>query len=272
MEKYHEIRLDSQPGSKLPWIETTTIISATPCPFTSTPGLASDDLKRELAFYTTALESTRAAVAEYKRASVPFHRPLDYFAEMVKTDVHMARVRQSLVDESVSMKKSAEAKALREAKKYGKKVQVEKIKERHAAKRAELEKVQIAKRKNANAEDEQPSIFKRKFGDDFDIEVDGEDEEGGRGGRSSKQQQRGANNGRSNKRAKKDSKFGFGGRKRNIKSNTSDSTNDMSGFSQKKMKFAAAKGAKFGGGGSGSGKPSRPGKARRTNNRNKTRS
>ncbi len=267
MEKYHEIRLDSQPGSKLPWIETTAITSTTPCPFTTTPGLATDDLKRELAFYTTALESTRAAIIEYKRAGIPFHRPSDYFAEMVKTDVHMARVRQSLVDESVAMKKSAEAKALREAKKYGKKVQVEKIKERHAAKRAELEKVQIAKRKNANADDEQPGIFKRKFGDDFDIEVDGGDEDG-EGGRSKQQQHRGANNGRSNKRAKKDSKFGFGGRKRNIKSNTSDSTNDMSGFSQKKMKYAANKGSK---GMKGSIKSSRPGKARRNTNRNKSR-
>lgn len=38
------------------------------------------------------------------------------------------------------------------------------------------------------------------------------------------------------KRQKKNEKFGFGGKKRHVKSNDANSTNDMSGFSTKKMK------------------------------------
>jgi hypothetical protein len=40
----------------------------------------------------------------FEKASLPFHRPTDYFAEMVKTDAHMAQIS------SVHTKKSPEAK------------------------------------------------------------------------------------------------------------------------------------------------------------------
>ena len=58
--------------------------------------------------------------------------------------------------------------------------------------------------------------------------------------------------GANHKRQKKDSKFGFGGKKRFAKSNDAKSTSDMSGYSVKKMK-------------SGGGRPAkpRPGKSKR---------
>jgi len=55
-----------------------------------------------------------------------------------------------------------------------------------------------------------------------------------------------------NKRAKKDAKFGHGGKKRFAKSGDAASTGDLRGFSSKKMKGGAAK---------------RPGKARRAGKR-----
>ncbi len=54
-----------------------------------------------------------------------------------------------------------------------------------------------------------------------------------------------------NKRAKKDEKFGFGGKKRFKKSNDAMSSGDLKGFSSKKMK----------------GTKPRPGKARRASKR-----
>jgi rRNA-processing protein EBP2 len=45
------------------------------------------------------------------------------------------------------------------------------------------------------------------------------------------------------KRQKKDSKYGFGGKKRHAKSNDAQSTNDASGFSHKKMKGKPTGGA-----------------------------
>ena len=61
---------------------------------------------------------------------MPFTRPSDYFAEMVKSDAHMERIRQRLLDESATIKRSDEKRKEREGKKFGKQVQVEKQKER----------------------------------------------------------------------------------------------------------------------------------------------
>ena len=47
-----------------------------------------------------------------------------------------------------------------------------------------------------------------------------------------------------NKRAKKDQKFGFGGKKRHAKSNDAQSTSDGRSFSVKKMKGKTGGGAK----------------------------
>ena len=46
---------------------------------------------------------------------------------------------------------------------------------------------------------------------------------------------------RNNKRQKKDSKYGFGGKKRHIKENDSTSAGDISGFSARKMKSGPTK-------------------------------
>lgn len=78
--------------SKLPWAERFDVIPETPLPFgengdeESNPLDVHDDLKREVAFYNLALEAVHKARAECKKATIPFSRPDDFFAEMVKTD------------------------------------------------------------------------------------------------------------------------------------------------------------------------------------------
>lgn len=52
----------------------------------------------------------------------------------------MSRIRQSLLDEQAGFKASDEARKLRDAKKFGKKVQVERLKER------EKDKKEVGKR------------------------------------------------------------------------------------------------------------------------------
>lgn len=49
----------------------------------SIPDIA-DDLQRELAFYAQSLEAVKEARQRLKKEGVPFSRPNDYFAEMVK--------------------------------------------------------------------------------------------------------------------------------------------------------------------------------------------
>lgn len=82
----------------------------------------------------------------FEKASLPFHRPTDYFAEMVKTDAHMAQIRQSLLDEQAGMKASEDARKLRDAKKFGKKVQHERLRERERDKKAIGEKLDSLKK------------------------------------------------------------------------------------------------------------------------------
>ena len=78
--------------------------------------------------------------------SLPFTRPADYFAEMVKSDAHMERIRQRLLDESAGMKRAEEKRKEREGKKFGKQVQLEKQKERERGKKEMEERLKGLKR------------------------------------------------------------------------------------------------------------------------------
>lgn len=50
--------------------------------------------------YKQALASAMSARALCAKHGVPFTRPTDYYAEMVKSDSHMERIRQKLLDET----------------------------------------------------------------------------------------------------------------------------------------------------------------------------
>ncbi|KAI8080664.1 eukaryotic rRNA processing, partial [Gilbertella persicaria] len=126
----------------LPWIETMTITSTKPIELED----PQNDMQRELAFYQQALEAAKLGRDLVKKANVEFSRPDDYFAEMLKSDEHMAKIRQKLLDESAAIKASEEAKHQRQLKKFGKKVQVEKQLERQKQKTDMLEKIKLLKR------------------------------------------------------------------------------------------------------------------------------
>jgi len=51
-----------------------------------------DDLKRELAFYKQALDAAKEGRTKLLAEGIPFSRPPDYFAEMIKDDEHMEKV------------------------------------------------------------------------------------------------------------------------------------------------------------------------------------
>ncbi len=105
-----------------------------------------DDLNRELAFYAQSLDAVKRARSLLKAEAVPFSRPPDFFAEMVKNDEHMGRIKHKLVDEASRKKAASEARKLRDLKKFGKQVQVAKLQERDRAKRDMLDKVQMLKK------------------------------------------------------------------------------------------------------------------------------
>ncbi|KAK9347797.1 eukaryotic rRNA processing protein EBP2-domain-containing protein [Lipomyces starkeyi] len=53
---------------------------------------ANNDLTRELAFYNQALAAVTKGRSALLKEKVPFSRPEDYFAEMVKSDSHMEKL------------------------------------------------------------------------------------------------------------------------------------------------------------------------------------
>lgn len=127
-----------------PFVTHQCIVAATETA-ASVPDV-SDDLQRELAFYSQSLDAVRQARTRLRAEGVPFSRPKDYFAEMVKEDAHMEKVKAKLVEEASAKKAAAEARKLRDLKKFGKQVQVAKLQERQKEKRETLEKIKNLKR------------------------------------------------------------------------------------------------------------------------------
>ncbi|KAK5630784.1 hypothetical protein RRF57_006499 [Xylaria bambusicola] len=191
-----------------------------------------DDIKRELAFYAQALDAAKRGRALLKAEGVPFSRPTDYFAEMVKDDGHMEKVKAKLIEEASAKKASAEARKLRDLKKFGKQVQVAKLQERQKAKRETLEKIKTLKRKRSETGGGDLGTHEADL---FDVGVENE--------LKSYNKKDSSQRGRPGiKRQKKNEKFGFGGKKKHSKSGDAESSGDLSGFSVKRMKGGAAKG------------------------------
>ncbi|PON56211.1 Eukaryotic rRNA processing [Parasponia andersonii] len=94
-----------------------------------------DDLARELAFYNQALEGTRRAFEKLQSMGLPFLTPADYYAELVKTDSHMEKVKGRLLVEKRRMEEADERKKAREAEKLAKEIQAQKTKERNKQKK-----------------------------------------------------------------------------------------------------------------------------------------
>lgn len=130
------------PIDKMPFSEYQSIITSEPVVIAD----VSDDLNRELAFYAQSLSAVKEARTKLKAEGAPWSRPTDYFAEMVKADEHMAKIKAKLIDEAAGKKASAEARKQRDLKKFGKQVQVAKIQERDKERKQTMEKIKVLKR------------------------------------------------------------------------------------------------------------------------------
>ncbi|KAL8656086.1 MAG: hypothetical protein Q9210_000471 [Variospora velana] len=214
----------SLPIAELPFSEHQTITSADPI---SIPDI-NDDLARELIFHQQCLTAAREAQVFLKKEGVPFSRPPDYFAEMIKSDEHMGIIKQKMTDEAANKVAAAEARRQRDLKKFGKQVQVAKLQERDKAKRETLEKINILKRKRKNTE-----ATDAEETDIFDVALDN----ASNGGRTS-MRTRTSGGGREpqSRKRQKDAKFGFGGKKRFAKSGDAVSTWNLRGFSSRQVR------------------------------------
>ncbi|KAK2065753.1 Ebp2-domain-containing protein [Colletotrichum caudatum] len=242
----NRIRIDT--SSAVPFATHQSVISSKPTA-DAVPDVQ-DDLQRELALLSQSLEAARKGRSLLIKEGVPFSRPNDYFAEMAKDDGQMQKVKAKLVEEASAKKAAAEARKLRDLKKFGKQVQVAKLQERQKAKKDTLEKIKTLKRKRQ----EGSSNLDTHEADLFDVGVDNEikSHTNSSGRRDGKRDGGRSGSGVNAKRAKKNEKYGFGGKKRHAKSGDAISSGDLSAFNPKRMK-----------GGVGKKPQQRPGKNRR---------
>ncbi|XBW37264.1 hypothetical protein QEN19_002847 [Hanseniaspora menglaensis] len=214
---------------RLPW-ETTKFSEhqtvTTSAPIVSLVDNIEDDTQRELAFYKASLEATAIAKNKLSQQKIPFHRPLDYFAEMLKTDDHMERLKQKLIQEESEKLARQEARRQRNLKKFGKQVQIQTMQKRQQEKKDTLDKIKsLRKKRSAN---------EISAGSEFDIAV--EDAIDGKTHNSDNKRQK-----TNHKREGKNKKFGSGGMKRFKRKNDADSS---AGIPDKKFKKGGKNGKK----------------------------
>lgn len=208
----------SRAQASLPWAERFDITSTTPLAFgkpNSPEDLETidvhDDLKRELQFYNMALESVHQGRNECEKHKIAFSRPDDFFAEMVKTDDHMAKVKDRLIFETKKMEAFEQRKSNKEQKLRAKESHAHRLVEKAKAKRKHMQNVdEWAKNAALNR------LGDGRVNDDDDQYLD---HMSGRG--------------KSKKRHAMDRKYGHGGKKGRFKQNDKKSMNDMSGFNPK---------------------------------------
>lgn len=187
LQRWEDVKLD------LPFEETLSVVSKEVSESFDTD----DDLKREVAFYRQAMDAVRVGRSKLEEAKVPHFRPKDYFAEMIKSDAHMARIKQNLLFEKKKIEAFEQRKKQREYKKFAKQVQAKKTEEKASFKKKTKELANEFRAKNKSSDSAILSTGKRK------MTVDGSS----------------SNNAR---RAAKNARYGFGEKK--IKKNTADST------------------------------------------------
>uniref|UniRef100_A0A914YK71 Uncharacterized protein n=1 Tax=Panagrolaimus superbus TaxID=310955 RepID=A0A914YK71_9BILA len=112
----------SQIKSNGAWIKTVAVTASKELIFDQD---IDNDFEREALFYKQAQDGARQAIANLKQLNIPFARPADYFAEMVKSDSHMHRVRNVLLNKQKEKGRRDTVRRLRTEKKFATKVQKE---------------------------------------------------------------------------------------------------------------------------------------------------
>lgn len=186
---------------KAKWIDHMTLSGEKNAPH---PEDINDDLARETHFYEQALATANAAIRKLKDLGVATRRPDDFYAEMVKSDEHMKRVRAELIFEQTSLETREERRKAREQKRYGKQVQAEKLKERTLQKKESIKSLDKWRKQRKRSGFADDGKAPEGFEDDAPKKRNARQSRGGGG----------QHGGASQKREFKDDKFGFGGRKR----------------------------------------------------------
>ncbi|CAK9297724.1 unnamed protein product [Gordionus sp. m RMFG-2023] len=120
--------------------------------------LAQNDFQRELYFYNLAQTSCFKQLQRLRESGTYTERPDDYFAEMIKSDMHMDRIKRVLIGKQNRLDKIEKIVKSRREKNFKKKVaKVNEIQKR-ASKKSTMEKTKLWKqRKQTNTPGEEES-------------------------------------------------------------------------------------------------------------------
>eukprot|EP01086_Lenisia_limosa_P008743 TRINITY_DN3089_c0_g4_i1.p2 TRINITY_DN3089_c0_g4~~TRINITY_DN3089_c0_g4_i1.p2 ORF type:complete len:239 (-),score=107.71 TRINITY_DN3089_c0_g4_i1:149-865(-) len=132
---------------KVDWLETLQLSTEEAIQEKITPETPS--LEREFAFYNSTLDAVKRGYNKLDKLGVPYVRPADYYAEMLKTDKQMERVKRKLVTEKQNIEDAQKRTKLRHLKKFGKKIQQQKRLDKQAQKKKNMGEVNKLKKEIA---------------------------------------------------------------------------------------------------------------------------
>jgi len=216
-EKVAELLIKLPSGTDLPWVETFALTTDEGSQVKD----VHDDLERETTFYQHALWASNEAHSRFDKFKIPYKRPIDYFAEMVKSDEHMEKMKGTLLTEKKRVEHIEERKKQKDIKKYSKQVQVAQNQEKQKKKKSDM--TAVTKWRKSREKGSAP--------EEFPVELLEEESKVVSKKRKATSQSRGTTN-----KQIKDKKYGFGGRKRGAKGNTAETASDMSAFNIGKNK------------------------------------
>jgi len=193
-----------------------------------------NDFKREMTFFRQAQSAAMRGLEKLKQLAIPSKRPTDYFAQMVKTDNHMQKVRKLLTRQKISSELSEKARELRQQRKMSKEVQKDVLQKRQSEKKKLLEAVKRYRKGHKDAleylENDLGELGLKGTTEMFD-ESKGNKSKSSKGNKNKSpakgnaQQSNRQKKKSQKKRDFKQKKFGFGGQKKRSKQNTRESTN-----------------------------------------------
>ena len=114
-------RYYSSKGKNPSWLETMSLTGNIEIPEDLD---VDDDIKRELIFYNITHKNTIQGIIKLKNAHEKLNRPGDFFAEMLKSDDQMMRIRKKIVTEQQRIKKFEDKKQKLQNIKFAKAVKI----------------------------------------------------------------------------------------------------------------------------------------------------
>jgi len=157
-QKLEEIRLKLPSLDQVPWTETLVTKGEV-----LTIKNIEDDLEREKLYYSTSLSAANEGLDRLREENVPYTRPEDFFAEMIKTDTHMAKVKGVLLKEKREIEEAQQRSKNRIQRKFTKQTQSDIQKQRKKEKKKKNKKQSKNGKKEEKEKIPKIPIFRKNY-------------------------------------------------------------------------------------------------------------